>query len=774
VIAAMAGVLILAVGGGAWWLLRDASTPEAMAPPQVAATYIGAKTCAQCHGSEHDAWKGSHHALAMREATQDNVLGDFNDAEYQYGAVISRFFRRDGKYIVRTDGPGGKLADFEIKYTFGWTPLQQYLIEFPGGRLQALGIAWDTRPKEEGGQRWFHLYPDEGIGHDDPLHWTGIYQNWNLQCAACHSTDLKKGYDAASRSYKTTFSEINVACEACHGAGSRHVEWARKAKGPYSDGDSKGLEVLLQSRWNEAWKPASAEAKTARRDRPAADALMNVCAACHSRRSTIIESGKPGAPLEDTHRLAMLTDPNYFADGQIREEVYVWGSFHQSTMYQRGVTCMDCHEPHALKLRAEGNALCARCHNASAFDTEKHHFHRSGTKGAQCVECHMPTRTYMVVDPRRDHSIRIPRPDLSLSLGSPNACTQCHADRNADWAAAAMDKWYGDGWRRRPHYGSTFSAVRTQGAKTLPSLLAIAEDPAMPSIVKATAATLAEPYLRSDSLPSVQKLLANFNPGVRIAALGLIERFEPAVRARAAAPLLSDPVRGVRIEAARVMADVNDDQLTPEERRAREKATSDYVKSLQEDSDWPTANVSLGNLRMRQGRSDEAIAAFERALSLDPRFTAAYVNLTDAHRQLGREAEGEKVLRRGLELLPKAADLHHVLGLLLVRKGDKAAGLAELGAAVKLAPGNARYAYVHAVALHSEGKRDAALAELRAINERYPYDLDVLGALVSINRDAGIPTAALPYARKLAELFPNDAGLQQLIGELESGLVGPR
>jgi hypothetical protein len=176
----------------------------------------------------------------------------------------------------------------------------------------------------------------------------------------------------------------------------------------------------------------------------------------------------------------MLTAPNYYADGQIREEVYVWGSFRQSVMYQRGVTCMDCHEPHALKLRAEDNSLCTRCHNASVFDAEQHHFHRAGTKGAECVECHMPARTYVVVDPRRDHSMRVP-PDLSSSPGSPNACTQCHADRKADWAAAAMDKWYGDAWRRRPHYGTTFNAVGTQGAKVLPSLLAIADDPVMPS-----------------------------------------------------------------------------------------------------------------------------------------------------------------------------------------------------------------------------------------------------------------------------------------------------
>jgi len=702
----------------------------------------------------------------MQEANASTVLGNFENAKFKHFGVESRFFKRDGKFVVRTDGPDGKLADFEIQYTFGVWPLQQYLIEFPGGRYQTLGIAWDARAKSEGGQRWFHIYPNEKMDHRDQLHWAGLYQNWNLQCAACHSTHLKKGYDAASNTYKTTFSEINVACEACHGPGSRHVEWAKQARPPYASPSDKGL-VVLRSRWNEAWKFPPADAKTAQRDKPAADALMNVCAACHARRSTIAEEGRAGAPLEETHRPALLTQPNYYADGQQREEVYVWSSFLQTRMYQRGVTCMDCHEAHTLKLRAEGNALCVRCHNAAAFDTGKHHFHKAGTPGAQCVECHMPAQNYMVVDARRDHGIRAPRPDLSLSLGSPNACTQCHADRKPDWAAAAMDQWYGKTWRDRRHYGTTLHAGVTQGAKALPALLALAEDAMAPPIVKATAATLAGPHLRPQSLPAVRKLLANFDPAMRIAALGLIEPFEPAVRAQAAAPLLADPVRGVRVEAARVLADVADDQLSADQRRARVKATNEYVESLQQDSDWPAANASLGNFRMRQGRPEEAIAAYERALSLDPRFIGAYVNLADAYRQQGREAEGEKVLRRGLALLPRGADPHHALGLLLVRKGDTVAALKELGAAVKLAPESARYAFVYAIGLHSAGKRDAALAALRAADARHPYDLDILGALVSMYREAGNAKAALSYVRKLAEVLPDDPGVQRLVAELE-------
>jgi len=321
------GVAIFA-GALLFWQTRG---PVGVPPEitlQAASLFVGSTACAGCHAKVMEAWRGSHHQLAMQEANASTVLGNFDDAKFKYSGIESRFFKRDGKFMVRTDGPDGRLADFEIKYTFGVWPLQQYLIEFPGGRYQTLGIAWDARAKGEGGQRWFHLYPGEKIDHKDQLHWTGLYQNWNLQCAACHSTNLKKGYDAASNTYKTTFNEINVACEACHGPGSRHVGWAKQARPPYLAQSDKGL-MVLKSRWNEAWNLPAADAKTAQRDQPAADTLMNVCAACHARRSTIIEEVQAGAPLEETHRLALLTQPNYHADGQQRDEDYTWGSFLQ-------------------------------------------------------------------------------------------------------------------------------------------------------------------------------------------------------------------------------------------------------------------------------------------------------------------------------------------------------------------------------------------------------------------------------------------------------------
>ncbi len=366
---------------------------------------------------------------------------------------------------------------------------------FPGGRYQALSVAWDTRPKAAGGQRWFHLYPGEKVDHRDVLHWTGVAQNWNFMCADCHSTNLQKRYDAASDTFDTTWSEINVSCEACHGPGSRHVEWARRAKAAGGSGDAlKGLVFSMKDTSGGHWA-LPAGAAIARRTAPLSSRLeVETCGRCHARAARLWPTYEHGRPLADTHRVALLEEGLYEADGQIRDEVYEYGSFLQSKMYQAGVTCSNCHDPHSSALRLPGNALCGQCHVPTRYDQPTHHFHQAGTAGAQCVSCHMPQRRYMVVDDRRDHSFRIPRPDESVRLGTPNTCTACHSRRSGAWAAAAVQKWYGPAAAARPSFAAAFHAGRTrqpEGASLLSSLVA---DRAQPPIVRATALSLLSRY----------------------------------------------------------------------------------------------------------------------------------------------------------------------------------------------------------------------------------------------------------------------------------------
>jgi predicted CXXCH cytochrome family protein len=334
--------------------------------------FVGRDVCSGCHEEQAAQWSGSHHDLAMQAASEETVLGDFDNASLNRYGVTSSFFRKGETFMVRTEGADGKLRDYPISYTFGVEPLQQYLVEFPRGRLQALSLAWDTRPKERGGQRWFHLYPDEQIAHDDELHWTQPSQNWNSMCAECHSTNLEKNYDPAERTFSTAWSEIDVSCEACHGPGSDHVAWAGRKPGWEKHESGMGLAISLDERKRVDWA-MDPETGNAVRSRPRDSGReIGMCARCHSRRSPISGNYVHGEPLLDHYLPRLLDAGMYYADGQIDDEVYVYGSFIQSRMFQAGVTCSDCHEPHSLQLRAPGNGVCLQCHAATKYDRASH------------------------------------------------------------------------------------------------------------------------------------------------------------------------------------------------------------------------------------------------------------------------------------------------------------------------------------------------------------------------------------------------------------------
>ena len=730
------------------------------------AAFVGAAACAECHRTEAERWGGSHHARAMQVADAAAVRGDFSGATFAYAGTTSTFFRRDGKFFVRTDGPGGDLREYEIAYTFGFYPLQQYLIAFPGGRHQALGIAWDDRPATAGGQRWFHLYPDEKVTHDDVLHWTRPSQNWNGMCADCHSTDLRRGYRAATDTFETAWSEINVACEACHGPGSRHVAWAR-AGAPAAD-PSQGLVVSLAGGQPAQWA-REASAQTAHRVPPlASGAQVEACAPCHARRSALRDPAHPGAPFLDSYRPALLAEGLYHPDGQIEDEVYEYGSFAQSRMFHAGVTCSDCHDPHSLALRAEGNALCSTCHAPNVFDTTAHHHHRPGTAGAACVDCHMPSKLYMVIDARRDHGLRVPRPDLSATIGVPNACATCHADRPAAWAAEAIQKWPGTTRWREAHYGEAIAAGRRGSVGAAEGLAGLVDDAAKPGIVRATAASLLAGYPSRATLPVVQRALRSDEPLVRLGALDAIGAFDPAARRDLALPLVADPLLAVRIEAARALAALPSPPLLAAERASIEGALAEYRAAQAVQGDRAEAHVNLAVLALDDGRLDEAERELQTALRVGPMFVPGYVNLADLRRAQGRDGEGEELLRRAIALAPDGAAAHHALGLLLIRQKRVPEALRELEKAVELDPDGARYAYVLGIALHSTGSTPRALEMLRRAHERRPSDRDLLVALATISRDAGASVEARSWAGKLVALDPADPAARGLLAELSA------
>ncbi|HET9293415.1 MAG TPA: cytochrome c3 family protein, partial [Gemmatimonadales bacterium] len=614
----------------------------------------------------------------------------------------------------------------------------------------------------DGGQRWFHLYPGEKVGYRDILHWTGPLQNWNFMCAECHSTDLRKNYRPDSGTYHTTWSEISVSCEACHGPGSRHAVERREERTPTAN---SGFDVALPRAAAGTWRFTEGE-PIARRTTPLPGrSEVEICGRCHARRSAEWGDYRYGAPLAQTHRVALLDEGLYHADGQILDEVYEYGSFRQSRMYAAGVTCSDCHEPHSGRLRAEGNAVCAQCHLPSRYDAPAHTFHAAG-EGTRCVSCHMAERIYMVVDGRRDHSFRVPRPDLSVRLGTPNACTDCHDGKSAQWADEWVGKWYGAGRRTGWHYADAIAAGRQHARGSEDALMRAAFDTSVPAIARATALSLLPSNSGPRTLEGIERASRDPDELVRRAAAEALQSVDPASRMRIGRPLLDDSIRTVRLPAVSALAAVPASQWEAKDRARFEQVAEEYRLSQRVNADRPESWLNLGAFESRLGRAAGAELAYRAAIRLAPRFAAGYVALAQLYADGGREANGERVLREGLAAEPGAADLHHALGLSLVRQKRVAEALAPLGAAARLDTASARFCYVYAVALFDRGEQREAMAVLAAGEARHPTDRDILQALTSFSLQTADLAAARRWAEQLVEVAPDDPGARQQLEQI--------
>jgi hypothetical protein len=626
------------------------------------AAFVGSATCQGCHATETTAWRSSQHALAMQDARPSTVLGRFDSTRFAAGGIASVFFRRGDAYFVNTVGGDGQPHEYQIRNTFGVYPLQQYLVELPGGFVQTLFTAWDARPATQGGQRWFSLGPVAIAEHSDEFHWTGRQYNWNYMCADCHSTAVRKGYDAGADQFRTTMAEIDVACEACHGPGSNHAKWARYPSWLRRfRWSSNGLPNQLTERHGARWSIDSTTGNARRSTPRTSDREIETCAQCHARRSHIADGYVAGRPFFDYYTPLLLMPELYFADGQQRDEVYTYGSFLQSRMYGAGVTCSDCHEPHAAKLRRPGNGVCGQCHRAAKYDTTAHHFHPAASAGARCVSCHMPDTTYMQIDPRHDHSIRIPRPDLSVDYGVPNACNRCHADRDARWASAQIRAHYPNPKPGYEHFAGSFAADERGDVRAVDSLTAIAGDSTQPAVVRASAIARLGTHAGSVTASALEAWSRDRSALVRLGVLQALETLAPEQRMPIAVPLLSDATRSVRQGAAWVLAPVSKSLTAPDQRAAFTRASAEFIDSQRYNADRTPNRIALGVFYAQLGQLDSATAELRAATRLSPRQAQAYLALAEVLRAQGRTPDAIAELERGSALLPGDAQIGALL-----------------------------------------------------------------------------------------------------------------
>ncbi len=749
--AAAIAILINATG-------RTPSASSKHVPAPLSSTrFVGSASCGRCHAAEYREWQTSHHSLAMQETSERSVLGDFANAHAKAGTGAAHLGMEDGRYVVKTPSAGEAAEQLEVRYTIGVTPLQQYLISADRGRLQVYPFAWDTRSREVGGQRWFHAMDRPEARPGEPHHWMGLDQTWNFMCADCHSTNVRKGYEPRTATYRTTWSEISVGCEACHGPGDAHARWAAQDAHARNRESRKGLAIVLDERRGISWSRHGATETAVRSAPKASDFEIEMCARCHARRSQIADGHVAGQPLLDAFNPALLQPGLYYPDGQMREEVYNYGSFVQSLMYARGVTCSDCHEPHTGKLRATGDAVCGQCHAPAKYAAPGHHHHPKESAGTRCTACHMPTTTYMLVDARHDHSMRIPRPDRTLTLGTPNICNDCHSDRSAQWAADTVRRWFSSPRPGHQIFAETFSLADRGAPGVAPALAAIATDRNLSAWVRASALSRLAFNDGPVAEGALRRGLSDAEALVRLSAVMSLVRQPPAAAAwPELLARLSDPLRAIRAEAGRALAGSAEHGLDIDARTAFTLALEEYVAAQAFNADRPEAHTNLALLSMVRGNRAESERQYKKALELDPLFIAGAVNFADLYRSVGREAEGERVLRELLQQQPAAGAARHALGLSLVRQRRLKEALAELRGAVELAPDDAKARFVYAIALNESSELVRALQVLEEGLRRNPVNALLLQGAALLNRDAGRVEEAKRHLDRLRELAPHD------------------
>lgn len=702
-------------------------------------SYVGDQSCKECHKREYQEWQQSHHFMSMLPANDSTVKGDFNNITFKGDGVTSRFFKKDNIFYINTEGEDGKNHDFEVKFTFGVIPLQQYLIQFPSGRLQVPRLSWDTKKN-----KWFNQYAGQKIPSHDWLHWTENSQNWNTMCAVCHSTNLRKNYDVHADKYKTSYSVINVSCESCHGAGKLHVDFAKS--GDYIKGNKKeeGYSKIISGN-----NPTE---------------QLNKCAPCHALITEVSSSHIDSKEIMDNYIPQIPDTQNFYADGQVNNEDYNYTSFLQSKMHGMGVKCSDCHNPHSAKLKRVGNLTCTQCHVQNKYDTPSHTFHKKENIGSKCVSCHMPGKVYMGNDLRHDHFFRVPRPDLSVRYGMPNACGSCHKDKSNKFLAESVVKWYGP--KRKYHFSDDLIPGSKLDKNSEAHLIHLINNKTVPAIIKATAAFYLGSIPTQTSLNSLLKCLDSKDAQVRYRALRSLSNFPTSGWIKAVGSLLTDKVRAVRIAAADLYITIPVEQIPTQYAAAFALANKELKSYLTYQTDFSTGNVMLADYYFKLQDYNNAEKFYLRGLKKDSNMNYALLNLSTVYNIVGKNDEALNSLEKAIKNDPKNERIYYNMALIYNEIGNKEAAEKSFSKSIELKSTNPRVYYNYGLILNENKKFKEAVAVLQKGLTINPSATELLYALTFVHIQTKNIDKALQTAMKLKQLDPNNPTYQEIYKNL--------
>lgn len=754
-------VALIIILSAAWFINQNKKKSDTDITQKDTGSFVGGKECISCHTKEYNLWKNSNHDNAMDVATYSTVLGDFNNAEVTLNSRNHKFYKSDGKFFVNTQGVGGKMTEFEVTHTFGIRPLQMYLVPFEKGKYQCLPVAWDVKKK-----KWFDMagmvYKPEDLKPDSWFYWTNQSQNWNGMCADCHSTNLRKNYNLKTDSFNTTWSDIDVNCEACHGPGSKHIEWAKLTESKRKSAGDKGLFLNTSGSTPKQFAES--------------------CAPCHSRRTSFGPNNHTDSNYYNNHRPVNITPPLYEADGQILDEDYEFLSFNQSKMHMQGVKCNNCHDPHSLQFKAEGNALCTQCHKSDKYDTFSHHFHKYKNEegapvknkfgetaavgeGTLCVNCHMAGKYYMGIDFRRDHGIRVPRPDISVKYNTPNACNTCHADKSFQWSADFINKNYGE--TRKYTYELTLieGSLHMEGADT--SLIRIIKSDKFPEVVKAAAIQYLSEYNNPAALSIIKEMLNSPEPILRERAIDAYNDQDVSAVVGLLVSLLSDPVKMVRVATASKLSNIEKERFTVAQYNLLTKTLEEYLSTLMYTADFPSGKYNLGNFYSDKGDYTSAVKYYNDAIKSDNNFYPAKSNLAMLFYNIGDLEKAETLFLDLIKNHTEYTEGYYYLGLLYGEQKKYKEAASALEKAALADPLNQRIYYNLGLIyqyLNNEPKAESSLLRAYSLS---PSEFDIMYALADYYIKTGNLNNAKKYSEEIRKKYPANKDVIKLNSYLE-------
>jgi tetratricopeptide (TPR) repeat protein len=681
-----------------WLFPRSTSTyaQHIMEPEAEAfARYAGSASCRECHEQEYNLWLQSNHRWAERLPDPELEGPAFDPPRsFEHGTQTTHVRATNDHYEVITPGYGGETGPYRVERVIGHEPLRQFLVQGPGGRLQALEASYDPHRNE-----WFNSFGDEDRQPGEWGHWSGRGMNWNSMCAACHNTRLRKNYDELTDTYRTTMAEASIGCESCHGPMKDHVIWQQ------AHPDSRRKDPTLRS-----LNPRQ---------------ILDTCASCHARRPDLTGDFTPGESFFDHYSLTIVDETDtYYPDGQVRDENFEFASVLSSRMHHAGVRCLDCHNAHSLDLIRPGNDLCMRCHsggypNSPIIEPATHSRHRLDDTGGQCVSCHMPHTTYMERHPRRDHGWTSPDPLLTRELGIPNACNRCHTGEgeDVDWAIRIVDEWYGPRMDRPARHRTRWIAAARDGQiAARDPLLDLIQSDEIP-YWRAVAAGLVHQWITE---PRVRQVLLDCledpDPLVRAAA---ITSLEPLVQGRdtpvidAIRTRLEDPLRSVRFRAAWALRA----EVDSESRAGRE-----LLHVLDFNADQPGGQAQKGAYALARNQPRIALEHYQRAVDWDPYSGGLRHELAVVLSMVGRYQDALEHMLEAARLEPDLAEYQYRLALAWNEVGRLDQTIAALERAVALDPNHPRAWYNLGLARNQAGLTELALDALIQAQRADPHD----------------------------------------------------